>query len=42
VLADRREHRATRHDLPDLAAFREVLPNMPANHTKWFWDGVYG
>jgi hypothetical protein len=34
VLADRREHRATRHDLPDFAAFREVLPNMPEEQAK--------
>ena len=62
VLAYRREHRATGHDLPAwrtaLAAFRETLPEVPeeqpkletgqafafaaANHTKWFWGGVYG
>jgi hypothetical protein len=34
VLADRREHRATRCDLPDFAAFREVLPNMPEEQAK--------
>ena len=62
VLAYRREHRATGHDLPAwraaLAAFRETLPEVPeaqaeaetthaiayaaANHTAWFWGGVYG
>jgi len=34
VLADRRELRATRRDLPDFAAFREVLPNMPEEQAK--------
>jgi hypothetical protein len=62
VLAYRREHRATGHDLPAwraaLVAFREVLPDVPeeqaklettqaiayaaANHTVWFWRGIYG
>jgi hypothetical protein len=39
VLAYRREHRATGHDLPAwraaLAAFREVLPDMPEEQAKW-------
>ena len=62
VLAYRANMRVTRHPSPAydaaLAAFREVLPEMPeedakrevmhaiayaaANHTKWFWGGIYG
>ena len=62
VLAYRTNMRVTRHPSPAyeaaLAAFREVLPDMPikeaerqmthaiafaaANHTAWFWGGVYG
>jgi hypothetical protein len=62
VLAYRDNMRVTRHPSPAydaaLAAFREVLPDMPeneaerqmtlavayaaANHTAWFWGGIYG
>jgi hypothetical protein len=62
VLAYRANMRVTRHPSPAysaaVAAFREVLPEMPeedakqevmhaiayaaANHTKWFWGGIYG
>ena len=61
VLAYRANMRVTRHPGPAygaaLAAFREVLPEMPeaeaknevmhavayaaANHTAWFWGGIY-
>jgi hypothetical protein len=62
VLAYRANMRVTQHPSPAydaaLAAFREVVPEMPeeaakhevmhaiayaaANHTKWFWGGIYG